>query len=181
MPNENKKRGRRAEAQKRKLDEDGNGGHPVGLTQKRQKVDTPPDDHDALSTAEHLTYNLPYFGTPDTGTGTGTEAGGNNDTTFYGLLDEDDAEYFRRADNMLEANQFADSDERSLFLANVHKEADGKELKMACSQSCSRLFQRLLLLSTPSQLKHVFQKFNGQSVFTFPLMLDFTLITIVVS
>lgn len=154
MPNENKKRGRRAEAQKRKLDEDGEGGHHLDQTLKRHKADTPPDHLDPLSPAERPTHNLPY---------SGTEAGGN-DTTFYGLLDEDDAEYFRRADNMLEANQFADPDQRALFLANVHKEADGKELKMACSQSCSRLFQRLLLLSTPAQLKHIFQKFNGQSV-----------------
>ena len=157
MPNENKKRGRRAEAQKRKLEEDGDvDGHTLDLTQKRQKVDTPPDYLDILSQAEHPTHNLPDFGPVD----------GGNDTTFYGLLDEDDAEYFRRADNMLETNQFAHPDERTLFLANVHKEADGKELKMACSQSCSRLFQRLLLLSTPSQLKHIFQKFNGQSVLT---------------
>ena len=38
----------------------------------------------------------------------------------------------------------------------------GKELKLANSQSCSRLMERLILLSTPNQLKDLFQKFSGQ-------------------
>ena len=77
-------------------------------------------------------------------------------------LDEDEQEYFKRADEMLELNQFADSEERSMFLASVWKEADGKELKIANSQSCSRLMERLILLSTPDQLKRLFQKFSSQ-------------------
>lgn len=153
MPKENKKRGRRAEAQKRKLEdgEEDQEQHDDQL-QKRQKVlDTPPQD---LETSQGIDYELQDAYAP------GVEGG--NDVTFYGLLDEEDAEYFRRADNMLEANQFSDPEERNLFLANVHKEANGKELKMACSQSCSRLFERLILLSTPAQLKNIFQKFSGQ-------------------
>lgn len=81
---------------------------------------------------------------------------------FYGMLDEDEQEYFKRADEMLELNQFADPEERSMFLANVWKEADGKELKIANSQSCSRLMERLILLSTADQLKRLFQKFSSQ-------------------
>lgn len=81
---------------------------------------------------------------------------------FYGMLDEDDQEYFKRADTMLELNQFANAEERSLFLASVYKEAKGKELKIANSQSCSRLLERLVCMSTPIQLKELFQKFTGQ-------------------
>jgi nucleolar protein 9 len=44
----------------------------------------------------------------------------------------------------------------------VYKEADGKELKIANSQSCSRLMERLILLSTPIQLKGLFKKFSSQ-------------------
>ncbi|KAI4122761.1 MAG: hypothetical protein LQ338_005635, partial [Usnochroma carphineum] len=80
---------------------------------------------------------------------------------FYGLLDEEEQEYFKRADAMLELNQFNDADERELFLANVYREADGKELKIANSQSCSRLMERLILMSTPEQLKALFGKFSG--------------------
>lgn len=81
---------------------------------------------------------------------------------FYGMLDDEEQEYFKRADSMLELNQFANAEERNLFLASVYKEANGKELKIANSQSCSRLLERLICISTPSQLKTLFQKFTGQ-------------------
>lgn len=84
------------------------------------------------------------------------------DIPFYGMLDEDDQEYFKRADSMLELNQFANTEERSIFLASVYKEAKGKELKIANSQSCSRLLERLICISTPIQLKALFRIFSGQ-------------------
>ena len=57
-----------------------------------------------------------------------------------------------------------------MFLANVWKEADGKELKIANSQT-SRLLERLILLSSPDQLKGLFQKFSGKCVLnrSFPI------------
>lgn len=84
------------------------------------------------------------------------------DIPFYGMLDEGDQEYFKRADSMLELNQFTNTEERNLFLASVYKEAKGKELRIANSQSCSRLLERLICISTPTQLKTLFQKFTGQ-------------------
>lgn len=89
------------------------------------------------------------------------------ETPFYGLLDDQEQEYFRQADNVLEADAFASNgaegiDERRLFLENVYREANGKELKMACSQSCSRLFERLIVLSTTDQLAAIFEKFSSQ-------------------
>lgn len=86
----------------------------------------------------------------------------NEETPFYGMLDEEEQEYFTRADDMLELNQFEGPEERSLFLANVYKEANGKELRLANSQSCSRLMERLILMSDANQLKTLFQKFAGQ-------------------
>ena len=84
------------------------------------------------------------------------------DRPFFGMLDDEEQEYFRKADEMLELNSFADPEERDLFLANVYREAEGKELKLANSQSCSRLMERLIQLSSPHQLKKLFQKFNGK-------------------
>jgi len=144
MPREHKKRGRRGEASKRKAEEETGDASP-----KRQRLDED-RGHDRIPLDEN-------YGPP-----AGAPASGNSDTPFYGLLDEQEQEYFHRADDMLESNQFADAEERSLFLENVYKEADGKELKMACSQSSSRLLERLILLSTPDQLKRLFQKFSGQ-------------------
>lgn len=81
---------------------------------------------------------------------------------FYGLLTEEEQEYFRRADEMLDLNAFSDPGERDMLIANVYKEAEGKELKLSNSQGCSRLMERLILLSTPVQLKSLFQNFIGQ-------------------
>ena len=85
-----------------------------------------------------------------------------HDRPFFGMLDEDEQEYFKRADNMLESNSFGDDEERSLFLSNVYREAEGKELKIAQSQSCSRLMERLVQLSTPDQLKTLFTRLRGK-------------------
>ncbi|KAK2628821.1 hypothetical protein QTJ16_001924 [Diplocarpon rosae] len=79
---------------------------------------------------------------------------------FYGILEDQEQEYFRRADELLENNDFPSYEERSLFLANVYREAEGKELKIVCSQSCSRLMERLILLSTVEQKKKLFEKFK---------------------
>ncbi|KAF2798260.1 ARM repeat-containing protein [Melanomma pulvis-pyrius CBS 109.77] len=144
MPKEHKKRGRRDELKKRKRDHD-----DPDEASKRHKhaddeptlppaADHPPCQDDAVNGVTRPEA-LPY----------------------YGMLDDDEQEYFKRADELLELNQFADADERSLFLENVYREAAGKELKIANSQSCSRLMERLILLSTPAQLKGLFQKFSG--------------------
>lgn len=150
MPQENKKkgpRGRRTEEKKRQLEEDE--GPDARHHDKRRKT----SDADNLEHAGNL-YQEHYGG--DAPGGEGAE------TVFYGMLDEEEQEYFKKADDMLEVNQFNDPEERYLFLSNLYKEAQGKELKIACSQSCSRLMERLIILSSPNQLKKLFQKFNGQ-------------------
>lgn len=148
MPKEHRKRGRREEKKRRREE-----GEDQAAASKRQKLE------DAEGEVEI---------TVDGGGGAGPQEGfpeyapEPGDMPFYGLLGEDEQEYFKKADAMLELNQFADPEERNLFLGNVYKEARGKELKIANSQSCSRLMERLILLSTPDQLKSLFQKFSGQ-------------------
>lgn len=85
----------------------------------------------------------------------------NGDMPFYGLLDEEESEYFQRANEMLELNQFQDTEERSLFVDSVYSEANGKELKIACSQGCSRLMEKLISMSNAQQLRRIFSKFVG--------------------
>jgi nucleolar protein 9 len=142
MPKEHKKRGRRDEAKKRKHD-----GDDVDAGTKRHKK----DDDEVLSIEDGSAFHDEAVDVTRPGA-----------ITYYGMLDDDEQEYFKRADEMLELNQFDDSEARKLFLDSVYKEADGKELKIANSQSCSRLLERLILLSSPDQLKNLFQKFNGQ-------------------
>ena len=152
MPKEHRKRGRREE-KKRKREEEEDQAAPS----KRQK---PEDAEEEEEEEVEIIVNGDDDAGPQEGFPEYVPRPG--DLPFYGLLDEDEQEYFKRADSMLELNQFANPDERNLFLANVYKEASGKELKIANSQSCSRLMERLILLSTPDQLKNLFQKFSGQ-------------------
>lgn len=134
MPKENKVRGRR---EKRKRDDDD------APSNKRPRSAEP-----EVNVADNVDVSLD---------------GGENGTErpFYGLLTDEEQEYFRHADELLELNDFPSPEDRSLFLANVFKEAEGKELKLANSQSCSRLMERLILLSTPKQKKKLFEKFSG--------------------
>ena len=155
MPNEKKIRGRRGKDKKRKLD---NGGAAEENSAKRRRHsnddvhDEPAEDavaqHDGEEDSHAIAGAYPHPG----------------DMPFYGLLDEEEQEYFRSADEMLELNQFSGPEDRDTFLASIYKEAEGKELKMANSQSCSRLMERLIQLSSPAQLKSLFQKFSGQYV-----------------
>jgi nucleolar protein 9 len=145
MPKELKKRGRRGDDKKRKRDHD----DPDAAPKRRRKSvddDAPPQEHEEQPFQDEAIDGVTRPGA----------------MPFYGMLDEDEQEYFKRADEMLELDQFDGPEERSLFVESVYREADGKELKIANSQSCSRLMERLILVSTPKQLKDLFQKFNGQ-------------------
>ena len=155
MPKENKKRGRRMEGTKRKHEE-AEEDQTLAQDIKRQKsTEEEPNElengHDYVPLAEG-------DGEPMEGVHPAME------TVFFGMLDEEEQEYFKHADEMLEMNSFEDAEQRQLFLANVWREAEGKELKIANSQSCSRLMERLIQLSTPSQLKGLFQRFSGKYV-----------------
>ncbi|MCJ1477062.1 Nucleolar protein 9 [Lambiella insularis] len=147
MPKENKKRGRREEKKRKREDIE-----PFdGATSKRQK----PDD------GQNNDIQIVLDADPALEDQAFHEAARPDETPFYGLIDEEEQAYFKRADGLLGLNQFANEEERSLFLANVYREANGKELKLASSQSCSRLMERLIQISTPDQLKTLFQKFAG--------------------
>lgn len=153
MPKENKKRGRRMEGTKRKHEE---AEEDQNLAQDIKRQKSTEEDQNELANGDD------YVPLPE---GDGDAMEGvypGLDTVFFGMLDEDEQEYFKNADELLEANNFEDAEQRQLFLANVWREAEGKELKIANSQSCSRLMERLIQLSTPSQLKGLFQKFYGK-------------------
>ncbi|KAM4056614.1 nucleolar protein 9 [Hirsutella rhossiliensis] len=80
---------------------------------------------------------------------------------FFGMLADEEQEYFRRADEMLELNDFPSPQDRDVFVDSVYREAQGKELKLASSQSCSRLMERLIQLSKTAQKKRLFEAFAG--------------------
>lgn len=144
MPKESKhSRGRREEKKNKRKREDGD--EPSSKRRKSQ---------DATADPAEEVETIALDPTPEDG-----EAPAER--PFYGMLEDDEQEHFRQADEQLEKNEFESSEERSTFLASVFLDAEGKELKIACSQSCSRLMERLILLSTPVQKKGLFEKFAG--------------------
>ncbi|XDG05102.1 hypothetical protein ABKA04_004717 [Annulohypoxylon sp. FPYF3050] len=81
------------------------------------------------------------------------------DREFFGMLSDEEQEYFRSVDEQLDIDDFPSQEDRQLYLASVFAEAQGKELKLACSQSCSRLMERLILMSNTRQKKKLFLQF----------------------
>jgi len=153
MPREHRKRGRRAEQKKRKLEEEQEETHNEAADAdeepetKRQKhhddVAHTGDGDELLAESIDMVPSKPEM-------------------PFYGMLVEEEHNYFRQAEERLELNDFTDPEDRSLFLASVYREAQGKELRMACSQSSSRLLERLIHLSTAAQLKQLFVALTEQ-------------------
>ncbi|KAK2754049.1 Nucleolar protein 9 [Arachnomyces sp. PD_36] len=160
MPREKQKRGRRAEKKeqeeakrKRETAED-------APTTKRQKHSDYDDDTGIAPENDIIEQGADYVPLGDYHEG-GDHYEAGDETPFYGLLDPEEQEYFSRAGEMLELNQFQDLEERRLFLDSVYEEANGKELKVACSQSCSRLMEKLIWMSNTEQVKRLFSKFSG--------------------
>ena len=152
MPKEHKRRGRREEERKRKLEREG----ISSSSPKRQKTENSDDEVEILinTNATQQEWQQTNDGTLNPG-----------EMPFYGLLDDQEQEYFKQADSLLELDEFPTPDERKLFLESIFQEARGKELKIACSQSCSRLMERMIAVSTPGQLKALFKSFSGQYSF----------------
>lgn len=154
------KRNERKEKRRKLNDDDGSAKHGA----KRQKLDAGEEAGSGQGeTGEVFFYdvqgdrsNRPVHEHNDGGHETG---GGQPEREFFGKLTDEEQEYFRRADELLELNQFPSREERRIFLRSVLREARGKELRLASSQSCSRLMEKLVLLSSTRQRKNLFEAF----------------------
>lgn len=150
MPREKQKRGRRAQ-EKEKQEE----------TKRKREDEEPEEPAVKRQRAASAEIGQEDFVPLDFGEGDAVEPTNDGDTPFYGLLDEEEADYFSKAAEILDLNQFQDVEERGIFVESVFEEAKGKELKIACSQSCSRLLERLISLSDIDQIRRLFGKFLG--------------------
>jgi nucleolar protein 9 len=97
MPKENKKRGRREE-KKRKRDEGAEEHHAP----KRSKSEDPTQAHVQAHQEDFIGLDGAVHGHEQ------EQCGHEQEQVFFGMLDEPEQEYFKRADDMLELNQFAD-------------------------------------------------------------------------
>lgn len=105
-----------------------------------------------------------HMGAGETGETERTGGAPQDDREFFGMLSDEEQEYFRSVDEQLDIDDFPSQDERDLYLAGVFTEAQGKELKLACSQSSSRLMERLILMSNTRQKKKLFEQFAGHFI-----------------
>ena len=145
MPKELKKRGRRAEKQSK--GSDGHDGPPF----KKQRTE---DDQASFTINGDAGDDFIAFGQDH-------DSNNHNDqqTTFYGLLTEDEQEYYTNVNNKINANDFEGDEDRTNFIEAVHRESSGKEIKVASSQSSSRYLETIIRLSTAKQLRSLFQAF----------------------
>ena len=157
MPRENQKRGRRAEEKAKKKETKRQRDEFAELPAPK-RLKPAADNSRAGNEFDQNTDYVPLGGQDDEQEGRQLASA---DAPFYGLLDSDEQEYFSRANEVLELNQFQDDEERRLFVDSVYKEGNGKELKIACSQSCSRLMEKLIAMSDLGQVHRLFSKFIG--------------------
>ncbi|KAK6204919.1 armadillo-type protein [Scheffersomyces amazonensis] len=85
-------------------------------------------------------------------------------TTFFGLVDSNELDYFKQAESTLNINAFESDEERIGFIRSVLEEAKGKELKLVTNQICSKLMERLILFASDKQLKSIFNSFLNHYV-----------------
>lgn len=78
---------------------------------------------------------------------------------FYGLLTEEEQEYYASVNSKISSDDFESPDDRNAFINAVHRETTGKEIKVASSQSCSRYLEKVIQLSRPNELRHLFDAF----------------------
>lgn len=81
--------------------------------------------------------------------------------TFFGVLDTQELEYFKQAESTLAVDTFENAEEKEQFISSVIEETKNKELKLATSQICSKLMERIILAGSNQQLKTIFRSFNG--------------------
>lgn len=158
MPRDNKKRGRREE-KKRKCEEE-NPNHEHLPSKRRRGEDIAQNADQELFqidvTGEALSDSTGKQGDWELKTGQA-----DNDTPFYGLLTEDEQTYYANVSNKLDANDFESEEDQKLFIAGVHRETIGKELKVASSQSSSRYLEKVIAVSEGPQLRNLIGRFLG--------------------
>ena len=156
MPKAVKQRGRRAvEKQKKEATGIQDEAHIEEPVAKRRKVaidETPQEIHVEGDAGDDYIH----FGATED-----NDAVESNDqqTTFYGLLTDEEQEYYAKVNTKITTDDFENDEERSDFIEAVYRESAGKEIKLASSQSCSRHLEKIIQLSTQTQLKALFRAF----------------------
>lgn len=146
MPKPNKQRGRRM---KRKHEDDPEDPVEESASKRRKSIDG------------QLEENFLPLEVQDQDMSAAYPVG---EKVFFGMLDEQEQEYYKYADEQLDETHqaFETAEDREKFINDFWGETDGKAIKVAHSQSCSRILERFIRIATPAQLKLLFQQFSGK-------------------
>lgn len=80
---------------------------------------------------------------------------------FFGLLTSEQSGYFKQAESTLALDAFDNSEAKTGFVQSVFEEAKGNELKLATNQICSKLMERLVMLSDEAEIKQLYLECKG--------------------
>ncbi|KAJ1325754.1 nucleolar protein 9 [Microdochium nivale] len=155
MPKPRSKRQAIRDERKQKRQDKDNEAHDDNSAKRRRLNDRDDTAGPAASNGD----NVPVFEYDYGASAAAAAAAAQPEKEFFGMLSEEEQEYFRSVDEQLDIDDFPSHEDRQLYLASVFTEAQGKELKLACSQSCSRLMERLILMSNTRQKKKLFEQF----------------------
>lgn len=81
----------------------------------------------------------------------------DTENVFYGLLDSEEQAYYANVNTKITTDDFESDEDRNTFIEAVYRESQGKELKLASSQSCSRHLEKLIAMSNTTQLLNLFE------------------------
>ncbi|KAF7508570.1 hypothetical protein GJ744_009119 [Endocarpon pusillum] len=159
MPKENRQRGR-LQNKKRKRDEYEKG--KIDITRQNSADPLPIPITDAgdgeaeteIQVQGEAGDDFISFGQPTTPARSAVD-----ERPFYGLLDEQEQAYYTDVNAKIEANDFGSPEDKALFLDAVYRESQGKELKIASSQSCSRYLEKWIRISSAEQVRRLLVRF----------------------
>lgn len=157
MAKEKKQRGRRSEKTHKDVDEEeeyhdkvySNHDNYTQQDVEMSNTNEKEDDYKYATGSNAFNYEDNSNSNEDAGYSGRDEDAGN---AFFGLLDEQETEYFKQAESTLSVDAFGSPEERRGFVISVFEETKGKELKLVTSYVGSRLCERLVLLANDAQL-----------------------------
>ncbi|KAJ3145160.1 Nucleolar protein 9 [Geranomyces michiganensis] len=81
---------------------------------------------------------------------------------YFPPMAPDDHHYFITMEKELDEKEFEDAEEKTLFVAAMFRELDGKEASIAADPDCSRVLEKMLRASDDFRLRVFADRLNGQ-------------------
>ncbi|KAJ3175941.1 Nucleolar protein 9 [Geranomyces variabilis] len=81
---------------------------------------------------------------------------------YFPPMAPDEHHYFITMEKELDEKEFEDAEEKTLFVAAMFRELDGKEASVAADPDCSRVLEKMLRASNDFRLRVFADRLNGQ-------------------